>query len=113
MVLTGAFLTWPIFGVRLGASFLMGGVLAGVSMAWLRHTVNSMVFHDRRRSITRVIGGFILRLMLIPLCLYAMIRFLYVGIIAAVGGFAVFNCSIFVEGLHEALKSSRNDPGTK
>ena len=106
MVLAGALLAWPIFGARLGASFLMGGVLAGISMAWLRHTVNSIVLYDRRRSVTRVVGGFILRLMLIPLCLYAMIRFLYVGVIAAVAGFAVFVCSVFVEGILEAFDSS-------
>ena len=113
MVSAGALLTWPIFGLCLGASFLMGGAVAGLSMAWLRHTVSSIMFYDRRRSATRIVGSFILRLLLIPLCLYAMIRFLYVSVIAAVAGFVLFNCSIFIEGLHEAFRSSRNDPGTK
>jgi hypothetical protein len=35
-----------------------------------------------------------------------MIRFLFLGIIAAVAGFALFNCSIFVEGIREALKGN-------
>jgi len=113
MVIAGSILAWLIFGARDGVSFCAGGLLAAVSMAWLRHTVSVIVFADRRRSATRVVGGFVLRLLLIPLCLYVMIRFLFMGIIAAVAGFAVFNCSIFVEGLREAFKSSRDDPGTK
>jgi len=113
MVIAGSILAWLIFGARTGVSFCAGGLLAAISMAWLRHTVNAIVFTERQRSASRVVGGFILRLLLIPLSLYVMIRFLFVGIIAAVAGFAVFNCSIFVEGLREAFKSSRNDPGTK
>jgi hypothetical protein len=35
-----------------------------------------------------------------------MIRFLFLSIPAAVAGFALFNCSIFVEGILEALKGS-------
>lgn len=111
MVIAGSILTWLIFGAREGVSFFAGGLLAAISIAWLRHTVNAIVFSDRQRSVTRVVGGFILRLLLIPLCLYAMLRFLYMGIVAAVAGFAVFNCSIFIEGLYEAFKSSRDDPG--
>jgi hypothetical protein len=113
MIVAGSLLSSLIFGARHGISFLAGGLLAAISMAWLRHTVNAIVYSDRQRSITRVVGGFVLRLLLIPLCLYAMMRFLYMGIIAAVAGFAVFNCSIFVEGLYEAFRSSKDDPGTE
>jgi len=35
-----------------------------------------------------------------------MIRFLFVDVIAAVAGFAVFICSVFIEGILEAFGSS-------
>jgi hypothetical protein len=91
------------FGLRHGASFLTGGVLSAVNMAVLRNIVDSAL---RRSKIskTRIVAGFFLRLILILLCLYAIIRFLFWGIIAATAGFAAFNCSIFIEGLLEAFK---------
>jgi len=109
----GAVIGTVVFGMREGLSFLFGGALGGASLAWLRGTVGSLMLRDRRGSITRVIVSFMLRLLLIPLCLYAMIRFLYGGLIAAVAGFAVFNCSIFVEGVYEALKGSGKDARTE
>jgi hypothetical protein len=98
-----------IFGPHFGASFLAGSLLGGLSLAWLRWTVTRIVFADPKGSVNRVIVGFILRLMLIPLCLYAMIRFLLAGIVAAVAGFALFTCGIFVEGVYEALKKSKDN----
>ena len=113
MVAAGTILCGSMFGVRQGISFLAGGTLSGLSLAWLRATVNAIAFSDRRRSTVRVVGSFILRLVLIPLSLYAIIRFLYLGIIAAVAGFAIFNCSVFIEGLYEALRKSKDDPGSQ
>ncbi len=102
----GSLLTWFLFGFRNGASFLAGGALAGLNLLMLRTAVTAALFYDPKRSKRRILAGYFLRLLLIPLCLYAMIRFLFLGVIAAVGGFAVFNCSIFVEGVLEALKGS-------
>jgi hypothetical protein len=92
------------FGFRVGVSFLAGSLLGILSLAWLRWTVTRIVFTDPKGSVNRVIVGFILRLLLIPLCLYAMIRFLSAGVVAAVAGFALFTCGIFIEGVYEALK---------
>jgi hypothetical protein len=105
--LSGAVICTGIWGVRSGTSFAAGSLLGGLGLAWLRWTVTRIVFADPGRSVNRVIVGFILRLLLIPLCLYAMIRFLLTGIVAAVAGFAVFTCSIFIEGVYEALKNSK------
>ena len=68
--------------------------------------MNAAILNDQKSSKRRILAGYFLRLLLIPLCLYAMIRFLFLGVLAAVAGFAVFNCSIFVEGVLEAFKSS-------
>jgi hypothetical protein len=98
-----------VFGFRIGASFLAGSLLGALSLAWLRWTVTRIVFTDPRGSVNRVIVGFILRLLLIPLCLYAMIRFLLAGVVAAVAGFALFICGIFIEGVYEALKKPKKN----
>ncbi len=106
LVAGGSLLTLFLFGWRNGASFLAGGVLAGVNLWMLRLAVNAAVFYDSKRSRRRILAGYFLRLLLIPLFLYAMIRFLFLGVIAAVAGFAMFNCSIFIEGILEILKGS-------
>jgi hypothetical protein len=98
-----------LFGLRTGASFFAGSLLGALSLAWLRSTVTRIVFTDPKGSVNRVIVGFILRLLLIPLCLYAMIRFLLAGVVAAVAGFALFTCGIFIEGVYEALKKPKQN----
>jgi hypothetical protein len=105
MVAGGTALTGFFFGMRQGASFACGGALAGISVFSLRAVMSAMVLQDRKASKRRVLAGFVLRLLLIPLGLYAMIRFLFLGVAAAVAGFAACHCSIFVEGILEALDS--------
>lgn len=102
----GSLLAWAWFGPRLGISFLSGAALAGADLVWLRSTVQAIFFGDVKRSKIKILSGFFLRLLLIPLCLYAMIRFLFLDIIAAVAGLAVFVCSVFIEGILEAFGSS-------
>jgi hypothetical protein len=86
-----------------GLSFAAGGALAGLNLAWLRSSVGAVVFQDPRGSKYRVLAGFLLRLLLIPLCLYAMIRFLFLGAIALIAGFALFYFSVLIEGVLQAL----------
>lgn len=105
LVAAGGILTALLFGMRQAASFLCGGALAGVSILWLRSALNAIVLQDPKASKRRVLAGFVLRLLLIPLGLYVMIRFLFLGVAAAVAGFAACHCSIFVEGILEALES--------
>jgi hypothetical protein len=102
----GCVVTWLLFDFRNGISLLAGGALAGANLALLRSAVNAALLYDPKRSKRRILAGYFLRLLLIPLCLYAMIRFLFLGVLAAVAGFALFNCSIFVEGILEARKGS-------
>ena len=99
----GSLATWFFFSGNAGWSFMAGGALAGGNLLWLRSSVGSLLLRDPKRSKTQVLAGFILRLMLIPLCLYVMIRFLFLDIFAAVAGFAVFVCSVFIEGILEAF----------
>jgi hypothetical protein len=102
----GSLLLWLCFGGREAVSFVAGAGLAWGNLIWLRSTVSSIFAGDLKSSNFKVLAGFILRLLLIPLCLYAMIRFLFLDILAAVAGFTVFICSVFVEGVLEAFGSS-------
>jgi hypothetical protein len=76
-----------------------------LNLFWLRKAVNSIVFYDPKGSKRRILAGYFFRLLLIPLCLYAMIRFLFLGVLALVAGFAAYNFSILVEGILEALNT--------
>ena len=106
MAAGGSILAWALFGARAGLSFGAGAALAGGNLSWLRSSIGAVVSGDLKRSRFRVLGGFFLRLMLIPLCLYVMIRFLFLDIFAAMAGFAVFVGSVFIEGVLEAFGSS-------
>ena len=105
LVAGGSILVGTVYGLGIGASFLAGGALGGLNLAWLRQTVTSAFARNPSRLKTRILVGFFLRLLLIPLFLYVMLRFLFLSVPAAVAGFAVFNCSIFVEGVLEAFGS--------
>ncbi len=102
----GSILTILAFGLRYGVSFLAGGLLAAINLSMLRSTINYALRRSRISKI-RITAGYILRLLLIPLCLYAIMRLFFFGIIAATAGFAVFSCGIFIEGVFEAFKSSK------
>src|SRR5262245_59094393 len=84
LVLAGSFVTALRFGLLTGASFLAGGALAAANLAWLRQIVSGFAFNDAKTSRRRLLAGYIVRLVLIPLSLYAMIRFLSLSIPAAV-----------------------------
>lgn len=106
LLAAGAVVTFTWFDAISTVSLLAGGGLAALNVAWLRRTVRAITPGDTKAPKRHVLAGFVLRLLLIPLCLYAMIRFLFWDIIAAVAGFALFHCSIFLEGILEIL--SRN-----
>jgi hypothetical protein len=106
LVMCGAAATWAIFDLSRGLSFLAGGVLGGLSLAWLRKGLVLIFLEDQKTSRRRILAGFLLRLLLIPLFLYAMIRFLFVSVPAVVAGFAVIHFSVLVEGILEAFSHS-------
>lgn len=109
----GGVLTWFFFDLCHALSFLGGSFLAGISILWLRGVLNAALLQERKAPKWRVLTGFLLRLMLIPLCLYAMIRFLFLSVPAAVAGFAVVHGSILVEGILEILGGSTHNARAK
>jgi hypothetical protein len=106
LVAAGTVLSSALLGWTRGVSFLAGGMLAALSLAWLWQGIKSLILHDRKSSRRHILAGFLLRLLLIPLALYVMIRLPFLSAPAAVVGFAVFHCSLFVEGIMEAFSTS-------
>ena len=106
LVAGGSIGTSLIFGLKYGVSFLAGGLLSAVNLRLLIRTINAALARSSRISSIRITAGYILRLLLIPLCLYAIMHFFFRGIIAATAGFVVFSSGILIEGIFEAAKSS-------
>ncbi len=106
LVAAGTLVTGLIFGLKHGISFLAGGLLSAINLAVLIRTINSALARSTKIHSFRIATAYILRLLLIPLCLYAIMQLFFFGIIAATAGFVVFSSSILIEGVFEALKSS-------
>jgi ATP synthase I chain len=106
LVAVGGVGTGLILGLKYGISFLAGGLLSAVNMRLLVRTINAALARSSRISGIRITAGYIFRLLLIPLCLYAIMHFFFQGIIAATAGFVVFSSGILIEGIFEAAKSS-------
>jgi hypothetical protein len=106
LVAAGSLTTGLVFGWNYGASFLAGGLLSAINLRLLIRTVNSALARSSKISSIRIAAVYIFRLLLIPLCLYAIMHFFFFGIIAATAGFVVFSSSILIEGVFEGFKSS-------
>jgi len=105
LVCLGTILTWLILGLPYGLSFFAGGLLSALNLSMLKHSINSALSRSANPKF-RTVGAYILRLLLIPLCLYAIMRLFFWGVIAAVAGFAVFGCGIFLEAVLEIFRGS-------
>jgi len=103
LVCGGTILAALIFGFPYGVCFLAGGLLAALNMSMLSRSINSALSRAANPKF-RTVGAYILRLLLIPLCLYVIMRLFFLGIIAAIAGFAVFGCGIFLEGVLEVFR---------
>jgi hypothetical protein len=105
LVLAGAIGTSLIFGFPHGICFLTGGVLAAINIVMLRNSINAAIVRSANPKF-RTVGSYIFRLLLIPICLYAIMRIFFSGVIAAIAGFAVFGCGVFLEAVREVFKGS-------
>jgi hypothetical protein len=102
----GSLAAWACFGAREGLSFAGGAAVGGGELLWLRSSIGKLFVRGPRSSTLPVLAGYFLRLLLIPLSLYVMIRFLIVDVIAAVIGMMVLIGSVLVEGVLEAFGSN-------
>ena len=102
----GSLAAWVCFGAREGLSFAGGAVVGGGELLWLRSSIGRMFVRSAASSSLPVLAGYFLRLLLIPVSLYVMIRFLFVDVIAAVTGMMVLTGSVLIEGVLEAFGSN-------
>ncbi len=98
-----AVLFGALAGLRAGLSCVIGGALAAISLGWLRRTIGMVLVPQRTPPIRRFLAGYVFRLMLIPLALYAMLRLRFFSLPAAVAGIAAFYMAVLVEGIRQAL----------
>lgn len=106
LAVVGITTAWACFGAREGLSFAGGAAVGCGELLWLRSSVGKLFARGPRSSTLRILGGYFLRLLLIPFSLYVMIRFLFVDVIAAVIGIMVLVGSVLVEGVLEAFGSN-------
>src|SRR5262245_43444867 len=105
LVAAGALFALTSFGMLAAVSVLVGGAVGGANLAMVGRTAEGLLLEDPNRSKQRVLAGFFLRLLLILFALHAMIRLHFLHAPAAVVGFVLFHCSIFVEGILQAFGS--------
>jgi len=97
---------WIWSGPEAALSCVVGGALGALSMHWLGRTVSEVVTPYPTASKRAVLVGYALRLLLIPLCLYAMLRLHFLSILGVVAGFAAFLFALLIEGILEATGKS-------
>ena len=105
LVCFGSILTGLIFGFSYGLCFLAGGLLSALNLSMLTHSINSALSRSANPKF-RTVGSYLLRLLLIPLCLYAIMRLFFSGVVAAIAGFVVFGCGFLIEAALEIFKGS-------
>lgn len=105
LIFFGTTLTGLLLGFRYGLCFLAGGLLSALNLSMLKHSINSALGRSAN-PMFRTVGSYLLRLLLIPLCLYAIMRLFFFGVIAAIAGFVVFGCGFLLEVVLEAFKGS-------
>jgi hypothetical protein len=93
LVVTGFFLQ----GLEFGLSVLIGGVLADLNFSLMKETVDQVLAGKTGLSARRLLVGFVGRVLLILLCLFAMIHFSFFRLLGVVLGASIFVLSGFIE----------------
>ena len=87
-------------GFWMASSILIGGLLALVNFRLMKAGIDRMIYPGGKKRDGLLIFGFIGRLLLILLCLFAMIQTAKFNLIGAVAGLAI----IVVAGMCEAVR---------
>ena len=89
-----------LFGFWMGLSVLIGGLLAVVNFRLMKSGIDRMLYPGGKKRDGLLIFGFIGRLLLILLCLFAMIQTEKFNLMGALTGLAI----IVVAGMFEAFR---------
>lgn len=87
-------------GFWMAASILIGGLLALVNFRLMKSGIDRMLYPGGEKKDGLLIFGFIGRLLLILLCLFAMIQTAKFNLMGALAGLAI----IIVAGMYEAFR---------
>lgn len=88
------------FGFWMGVSVLIGGLLALINFRLMKAGIDRMLYPGGKKKDSLLIFGFIARLLLILLCLFAMIQSANFNLAGALAGLAI----IIFAGIYEALR---------
>ncbi len=88
-----------VWGWQMAVSILVGGGLASVNFHWLKLAVDGMLTGASRHSPTLLIAGFLGRLLLILVGLFAIIQLSFLSLYGALGGMAIFVVAGFLEAI--------------
>ena len=88
------------YGIWMAASVLSGGLLALVNFRLMKAGLDRMLYPGGKKRDALLIFGFIGRLLLILLCLFAMIQTAKFNLLGALAGLAI----IVIAGMYEAFR---------
>lgn len=88
-----------IWGWQTALSILLGGGIACLNFHWLKLAVDRALTGHSRHSPTVLITGFVGRLLLILVGLFAIIQLSFLSLLGALGGMAVFVVAGFLEAI--------------
>ncbi len=89
-----------LYGIWMAASVLIGGVLAFINFRLMKAGLDRMLYPGGKKRDGLLIFGYIGRLLLILLCLFAMIQTAKFNLIGALAGLAI----IVIAGMYEAFR---------
>ncbi len=89
-----------LYGLWMAASVLIGGLLAILNFRLMKSGIDRMLYPGGKKKDGILIFGFIGRLLLILLCLFAMIQTAKFNLMGALAGLAI----IVLAGMYEAFR---------
>ena len=87
------------WGWRMAVSVLFGGGLACLNFHWLKLAVDGVLTGKSEHSPTVLVMGFLGRLLLILVGLFAIIQLSFLSLYGALGGMAIFVVAGFLEAI--------------
>ena len=99
LALTGSAVMTLVKGARIGLAFLVGAIVSYASFWGWRQVVDAVTPAPRKRSSF----PFVLRILLLFVLAYAIIRFLGLNVAAAASGLLVSAAAVFLELIFELI----------
>ena len=106
---TGIIVSFAIYGFWMAASVLIGGLLAVINFRLMKAGLDRMLYPGGKKRDGLLIFGFIGRLLLILLCLFAMIQTAKFNLIGALAGLAIIVAAGMFEAVSHLFKKQKSE----